>query len=611
MDFPITCAGSGGSLGVAAFCAKLHESKLGRLSSFSTPLDLMLAPDLRDRAVILFTARGKNPDVVQLCQYLARREPKEVLALILTPDSPASRVFKKYPWMTLLEFTPPIKRDGYLATNSMLASCVLLQRAYSQIWGLDDELPKEIPAISLRQVSGLGPGCSLSEALRRPTLSVLYGGWGKPAAIDIESKLTEAGLTNVQVTDFRNFGHGRHYWLARQAQSTVVLSLTTPETKKLSDRTMACIPKDIPAIELAADDEGPIGALELIMGIFKITEAIGAAQGADPARPCVPPFGRKIYHLGISDRALLHSRDRDAAPLGRKFGDVLSRWPSRVIESAKLSLAEHLLKFEQTRFRAIILDYDNTLCPPENRFGNLPRNIVKELNRLLRGGILIGIATGRGRSVRQALRHGIPLNLWSRVIVGYYNGSEIFHLNGSIPDSQSSPMPVLNMIAELMKRHPQLLQMCDLEARPRQLSLVPIRGVSLELIYKLAMEITNCMEGKEVFVIRSAHAVDIVPCGISKLRVLEAVANFLGAQVNDEPILCIADSGTWDGNDLQLLSTRYSLSVDRTPLSASGAWNIAPEGHRGVQATLDYLRNISIRNGFLKLNVKRLTQVRS
>ena len=51
---------------------------------------------------------------------------------------------------------------------------------------------------------------------------------------------------------------------------------------------------------------------------------------------------------------------------------------------------------------------------------------------MLRAGAVVGLATGRGKSVRQALRDAVDERLWGKVIVGYYNGGDI----GLVGDDQ-------------------------------------------------------------------------------------------------------------------------------------------------------------------------------
>ena len=130
-------------------------------------------------------------------------------------------------------FHPPIGKDGFLATNSLLSFMVLIHRAYAADAGREISLPSKLPE---PRTTGtlLAPSPT--------TYSILYAGWATPAAMDIESKLVEGGLADAHYADLRNFAHGRHHWLARRGEKTTVVALVTPEWSELVDKTLAILP---------------------------------------------------------------------------------------------------------------------------------------------------------------------------------------------------------------------------------------------------------------------------------------------------------------------------------------------------------------------------------
>lgn len=71
----------------------------------------------------------------------------------------------------------------------------------------------------------------------------------------------------------------------------------------------------------------------------------------------------------------------------------------------------------------------------------------------------------------------------------------------------------------------------------------------------------------------------------------------------DSRILCIGDKGRWPGNDFDLLSEPFSLSVDEVSSDPVTCWNLAPAGYRGIQATLYYLDHMRITAKGLLLNL--------
>ena len=85
---------------------------------------------------------------------------------------------------------------------------------------------------------------------------------------------------------------------------------------------------------------------------------------------------------------------------------------------------------------------------------------------------------------------------------------------------------------------------------------------------------------------------DIVASGVNKLSVVNKVTQMIGNLQG--AVLCSGDSGQYPGNDHLLLGATYGLSVDESSRSLSSGWNLAPLGHRGVEACISYLRRLKL-----------------
>ena len=101
-------------------------------------------------------------------------------------------------------------------------------------------------------------------------------------------------------------------------------------------------------------------------------------------------------------------------------------------------------------------------------------------------------------------------------------------------------------------------------------------------------------------VLESSHSIDVLAPGVSKRDLIlacEEVAKRIG---NPGVAFCIGDRGEWPGNDYDFLSTPYSVSVDTVSPDPDSCWNLSQAGHRGVQATLGYLKSLHIEGGVLR-----------
>jgi len=608
--------GSGGSLTAAHFMTKLHEEFTGQISKHVTPMELVSSHVSRSCGIVLITAGGDNPDILDACRRMVDREPRSLLVLCAAQETPILQLAERFRWIEVIDYTLPSGKDGFLATNSLLAFSVLLTRAYSRAFEAGLQLPSELPSkwnsANLSHVLGESEKGEILRVLKRPTFSVLYEGWGHSAALDMESKFTEAALANVQIADYRNFAHGRHHWLAKRATDTGIIAIVTPACDELADRTLELIPHDIPLARISTRYSGPIGTIDLLASVIGITRIAGEAINIDPGRPGVPLFGRKIYHIGL--RSYRPGRAMSTAHSSqhkvwreRKFDTVqpLSRY-ELLGNSFQHALTSYLHKISRALFAALVCDYDGTLCTSAERFGVPSEDVVAECARLLRSGIVLGIATGRGKSVREALRDRLPQELWSRVIVGYYNGGDIARLDEEAPNCNRPIDAEIQVFYRLASGDALLSLISKFEVRPAQITIEPLPPFSLGLVHTVVLELVRSFGGKQPRVFCSGHSVDVLAPWVSKRNVIESIRTQLETDGSSGHILCIGDKGTWCGNDFDLLSEEYALSVDECPFKSTTGWNLAPRGHRGVQATLDYLRALVFEGNKARLDLRKL-----
>jgi hypothetical protein len=307
--FPLLAIGSGGSFTSASFCEYLHQVCTGHVAKAVTPLEAVYSPlDFRHTSLLFLTASGKNSDVNGAFTRLVEREPLCVGALCTRGKSPLAKIASSFNKANVFEFDIPTGNDGYLATNSLLATIILLTRAYESARLLLGTLAATFLEIL--------PGYSALDAFRknlsaraaplwdRRTLVVLHTPATQAAAIDLESRFCEAALGNVQLADYRNFAHGRHYWLAAQQHTTAIVAFVTREIADLADQTLRLVPDEIPVLRIDLPDEGVLTAIISIIYSLYLAGLAGEAANFDPGKPTVPEFGRRLYNLRAFQKPL-------------------------------------------------------------------------------------------------------------------------------------------------------------------------------------------------------------------------------------------------------------------------------------------------------------------
>ena len=593
--------GSGGSYSVATFAADLHEWFTGKLARAATPLEITSNPDL-DCGVACFSARGQNHDIVSAFRTAALSEIDPLAALILAENSQLQKMGTTFRYTDVISVSRKSFSDGYLAVASMIGSALLLIRAYRQvIRATKNPLPQNLRDL-MQEIAGFSAIEQIFEKAKkvvngRAYLNVLYSPELKAAAIDLESRFTEAALGPVQISDFRNFGHGRHFWLSRKGKETSVLALMSNVQQSIGSKTIALLPNEVNVqpIEFC----GPRDLQAFIGLIVSMAFAGCAAELAkvNASKPGVRPFGRQLYRLKVDTIKRAPYQLNRTAAIRRKGAKVDDATWHDHYECA-------IDTVNKAQYSALILDYDGTLCDTRDRSKPLNRTLVNELVRIAHEGAMIGIATGRGPSAGAELRASLPKSLHERIMIGYYNGA----LTRLLTDDSD---PIIASSETLSPLSVALSEASSFGGRIRenavQISLELRPGIQIDT--HLA-EIRRLMKTFDIpaKVVFSGHAVDFCLAHQSKINVIDAMRKRFS--LGDGPVVRLGDRGKPLGNDWELLDDRYGLSVDQVSSHPKHCWALAPAGMKGVQATEHYLTRLrwGTSGGRMRLTASRRTQ---
>ena len=291
-SLPMVAVGSGGSVTAAEFASLMHPG----VSCVMTTEEFLERSIPHECAVLLISAGGTNYDILASYAKAARSKPKVLGIICANVKSQLVEIASSNPDVLVHAATPPTGRDGFLATNTLLATATWILSA----WGC--WLPYSLYDSEYRGVLARRFDSHVSADLKKfrnvDGLLILHDAYGKPAAMDAESKMHEAGLVPVQLADYRNFAHGRHNWVSKHP-GTLVLALVTPGSTNLAVATLEKIPGKN-RVAMVSDVAGPEVALYLLLTIFHVVKFFGISSGIDPGDPKPPKFGRNLYHMDVS-----------------------------------------------------------------------------------------------------------------------------------------------------------------------------------------------------------------------------------------------------------------------------------------------------------------------
>ena len=588
-QIPLVCIGSGGSLSACHYAVQLYQQRNGVLAQAMTPLQLMYAGYniIRSSKLLFLSASGKNKDILSAIKYGVKYNETGMMSLTLRKNNPTEELLEQYPKVQRWCENIPSEKDGFLATNSLLATFTLLCKAASASKYQDSRF----------KLNDLQPETFNLNLSVIQNFIVMYGATGEPVAWDIESKLTEAALGSALLSDYRNFGHGRHHWFDKRGENSCIIALVTPVERELAYKTIGCLPKSVPVIYIETELDGPQASIDMLLKAFRFVNDLGEARGIDPGKPGVPGYGRLLYNLNyykLTNCILPAEKALDVAVL-RKLG-IAGRENVPLWVYYSESCQRFVRQLNRGRFTTVAFDYDGTLSASDrkSRFTNgLCDEIRDALMPLLENGVQIVVATGRGKSVGESFQESIDQKYWLQIKVGYYNGACLLTLGDEDElkkwKKQHFDSELKELEEELKLRLPAECVGYKFEERSLQLSIEgEMTQAESQLVYDTCREIIWDKQMKGIRVWRSSHSMDIVVYReVSKLRVIE----------DPEHTLCIGDYGTVEGNDYEMLTSKYSLSVDRVSKNTESCWNIAPSGMKGLDATLYYISRMKANEG--------------
>jgi HAD superfamily hydrolase (TIGR01484 family) len=591
--------GSGGSFTAASLLCNLHETYTGRVSRPATPLEIICNPTLAVASpVILISAEGKNPDIVEALKRVRMHSARAVHILTNRARSPLTECAEHLTNINthVFELT---EKDGYLATNSLLLDAVLIARAYGELDKEPTQLPDSIDALRLRDVSiadWLGEATSfVKAAVERRGVIVVFSPLLRPVAADLESKLSESALLYCQLADLRSFAHGRHLWLANRTSDCAILSLIEPSLEHLWKATLSLLPPDIPTLTMTFGAAKPRDLLAGLVAEMHFIAAIARHTALDPGRPKVPEYGHALHYINLPE---LIPPPHELTDCGEqsKYNVLGAHWPS-IDHRGFMQRASHefVAALEQQVMRAIVFDYDGVLCSSQRRDSPPSEPITLELRRLVDAGIVVGIASGRGGSIQEHLQKCLPQALWPKIHLGLYNGGYISDLATPLPkEEQRETSEFLSHVTRIVRRLKSLGVPID-EIRPTHPYQVSVRfreGIQTESNWFVIADALREAGLDLSRIVRSKHAVDILGIGVDKSHLVARIIQQY--KIDPYQVLTMGDQGAWPGNDSSLLEHRFSLSVDLPSRRLDRGWKLAPPHKRDVDATLWYLNRMLV-----------------
>ncbi|WP_454151508.1 hypothetical protein [Microbacterium lacticum] len=566
---------SGGATAVAVAAARFWRRQTGRPARVLSPLAFVeQAGRIGAEAVLIFSARAKHPDSGFAVQHALAQS----LPVVLVTERDRAELTGSLADPRIVVVTIPAQHnDGFLATSSVLSMATVAARLVGA------SLPPHLDIPTLPPLKGT------------PRLLVLHTDVGHPAAVDVETRMNELGIADVQLADARTFAHGRHVGLYRRLADTVVVALRDGPSAQVLDKTIASLPRGASVLWVRADGDTDAGrTLTLLAAVMQLPKSPAAAARINPARPPVPHFGRALYHLSYKRSFPVRPItpiDRKLAAAGFGPADLAAR--SLYEESRKAWVG--LLRRE--RFRGLVLDYDGTVVATNARYSLPSEQMQSQFVRLIGAGLAVSFATGRGDSLYRDLRSWLPSELWSGVHLGLHNGSWQQRLDETLTEPVDKPSDHLAELAANLRPF-ETAGLLSMRINSSQISVASTAALANP---RDLASIVTAVAGSSLTlrIAASAHSVDVVQEPSGKSHFFRRFRELHGE------CLAVGDQGHVGGNDFEMLhEAPLSITVDSCSPSLTHCWNLETRTATGPDALLGVLSRLrATSSGFALINI--------
>lgn len=304
--------GSGGSLSAAQLAMQLSVER-GIVAAAMTPYQYIFSSWSKLPAkVFLFSASGRNVDAMNAYITAHATSGQQFGVMVMCTPSLLENRMTKDGERNVFRYELR-NSDGFLATNSLLAFYSLLFRIYRQDsvsvedWNTFDSIGQSLKdfigsTYALATEDWNEHDAALYSARETDRFYVLYSPDSMPVAVDLESRFSEGSVGCLQISDYRNFAHGRFNWFHQRRGQTAIIAIITPESEKIANDILSTLPNDIPVMRLSTVKVGSEGIVDLLIKDMYLAKYLGLRWGLDIGAPSVAEFGKTIHRMDFVEK---------------------------------------------------------------------------------------------------------------------------------------------------------------------------------------------------------------------------------------------------------------------------------------------------------------------
>lgn len=287
----VVCA-TGGSMPVAELVANLMNAR-GGAALVRYPAEYLAISPTVER-VLAISYSGTNRDVTQVLEHATAAGVRRVGIVTMNVAPPIGDAGTLHRRVEVISYgRVSAKRErGFVSIAATVApAAVWVTAAY------DRELVLSAvtrPPLARRRFDDTA-ALLMDAAVHRQVVEVLATGWARPAALDLESKMTESASVVVRLHDTKDFSHGRFVSVLESNHARLLISVGSPTPYR--DRLAEVLSADAGRFAtLETKSAGAVGAFEALVAVQHLATLTAVFSGGDLSRPeTIPQAGLELY----------------------------------------------------------------------------------------------------------------------------------------------------------------------------------------------------------------------------------------------------------------------------------------------------------------------------
>jgi sugar/nucleoside kinase (ribokinase family)/fructoselysine-6-P-deglycase FrlB-like protein len=305
--------GSGGSFSAAAYCEYvLHYANAKAIGKALTPNEYVNITRKSD-ATLLFSYSGRSDILPSLKRAIDNKESTVIITGHRKSKLARIAVANRVPVWYL---DTKVSDIGFVSTIGMLSMMTLftvmlkdmldekkvydffdhssMEKIYNN--ARDDASKQSTHMLErLVQSDRQDEARNVREKLTQIHLVLLASGPSFPAAVDLEAKLTEGGICTSEISELKNYTHGRYINAYKNKDKRAFVVFSIPQHKKVVDFLTKKLGKEFPTVILETQYSDFRGTFELMIKSLYFSSFLSRQLGIDICKPKYPKEAKGLF----------------------------------------------------------------------------------------------------------------------------------------------------------------------------------------------------------------------------------------------------------------------------------------------------------------------------